>query len=122
MNLVIRDFSNVSHQVSSHLSSSFIDHSTAEGTENFLEVSSKMKMSHPLQGSMDGPIVNCSFLKKPTSNHDVFNTTVFLLGSCGLHIINGTLKTDHETLKWIVRLLLHSLYKPCNDRHAHRAD
>ena len=33
MNLVIRDFSNVSHQVSSHyLSSSFIDHSTAEGT------------------------------------------------------------------------------------------
>ena len=33
MNLVIRDFSNVSHQVSScYLSSSFIHHSTAEGT------------------------------------------------------------------------------------------
>ena len=33
INLVIRDFSNVFHQVSSHyLSSSFIDHSTAEAT------------------------------------------------------------------------------------------
>ena len=82
-----------------------------------------MKMPHPLQGSMDEPIVKCSFLKKPTSNHhDEFNTIMFFLGSCDLHVINGTLKTDHETLKWKVRLLLHSLYKPCNDSHAHRAD
>ena len=58
-----------------------------------------MKMANPLQVSMDRPIVNCSFPEKPTFNHDEFNTTMFFLGSCGLHVIIGTLKTGHENIK-----------------------
>ena len=82
-----------------------------------------MKMADPLQVSTDRPIVNCSFPEEPTSNHyDEFNTTMFFLGSCGLHVINGTLKTGHETLKWKVGLLLHSFYKSFNNSPAHRAD
>ena len=81
-----------------------------------------MKMANPLQVSMDRPIVNCSFPEKPIFNHDEFNTTMFFLGSCGHHVINGTLKTGHETLKRKVGLLLHSFYKSFNNSPAHQAD
>ena len=53
------------------------------------------------------PNVNWSILQKLTSNrHDLFNTTMLFLGSFGLHVINGALKTGHVTVKWKAQLLL----------------
>ena len=40
---------------------------------------------------------------------------MLFLGSFGLHIINGALKTGHATVKWKVLLLLRSFYKRFKD-------
>ena len=97
-------------------------YSPTEDMKNFLEVSSEMKMSNLLQLSMDGPSVNWSFLEKLTSNHyDEFNITLLLLCSCGLHVINGALKTIHATVKWKVQLILHLFYKLFEDSRASQA-
>ena len=94
MDLVIRYFNNVTHQFSlRYLSPSFMGHSTAEVIiENFLEALSEMKISNLLQVSVDGPNGNWSVLEKLTTNHhDEFNTTMLLLDSCSLHVINGAI-------------------------------
>ena len=51
------------------------DSTSEEIVENLLEASSKMKMCHLLQVSMDGPNVNWPFLKS-SNHHDEFNMTV----------------------------------------------
>ena len=109
MDLFIRYFKNVTHQVSSrYLSSSFMAHSTTEDIIENLEASSETKMSSLLRKfQWVHPNVNWSILQKLTSNrHDLFNTTMLFLGSFGLHVINGALKTGHVTVKWKAQLLL----------------
>ena len=56
MNLFIKYFSNVTHQVTPrYLSSSFMGHSTAEAIMENLEALSEMKMANLLQVSVFGP-------------------------------------------------------------------
>ena len=78
MNLFIKYFSNVTHQVTPrYLSSSFMGHSTAEAIMENLEALSEMKKANLLQVSVYGPRLNWSFLQKLTSNHhDEFNRTI----------------------------------------------
>ena len=80
-------------------------HSTAEDImNNFLEASSEMKLCNFVQVSMDDPNVNWSFLEQLSSDlHDEYGTTMLFLGSCGLHVINGSLTTGHKAANWKVR-------------------
>ena len=56
MNLFIKYFNNVTHQVTPrYLSSSFMSHSTAEAIMENLEALSEMKMANLLQVSVYGP-------------------------------------------------------------------
>ena len=73
-------------------------HSTAEDImNNFLEVSSEMKLCNLVQVSMDDPKINWSSLEQLSSDlHDEYGTTMLFLGSCGLHVINGSLTTGHK--------------------------
>ena len=93
---------------SQHLSSLFMCDSTAEGImNNFLEASSEMKLHNLVQVLMDGPSVNWSFLEQLSSDlHDEYGTTMRFLGSCGQHVINGSLTTVYKAASWKVQVQL----------------
>ena len=93
---------------SRYLSSSSMGHSVAEDImNNFLEASNEMKLCNLIQVSMDGPNVNWSFLEQLSSDlHDEYGTTILFRGSCGLHVINGSLTTGHKAANWKVQVQL----------------
>ena len=94
MDVVIRFWDSSMNKVCSrYLPSLFMGHSTAENImNNFLEASSEMKLCNLIQVSMDGPNVNWSFVEQLSSDlHDEYGTTMLFLGSCGVHVINGSL-------------------------------
>ena len=99
-------------------------HSTAEDImNNFLEASSEMKLCNLVQVSMDGPNVNWSFLEQLSSDlHDEYGTTVLFLGSCGLHVINGSLTIGHKAANWKEEIQLKSFLKLFKDSPAREAD
>ena len=107
-----------------YLTSSFMGHSTADDImNNFLEASSEMKLCNLVQVSMDGPNVNWSFLEQLSSDlHDQYGTTVLFLGSCGLHVINGSLTTGHKAANWKEQVQLKSFFKLFKDSPAREAD
>ena len=47
---------------------------------------------------------------------------MLFLGSCGLHVINGSLTTGHKTANWKVQVQLKSFFKLFKDSPARRAD
>ena len=125
MDIVIRFWDSSMNKVCSrYLSLSFMGHSTAEDTmNNFLEASSEMKLCNLVQVSMDSPNVNWSFLEQLSSDlHDGYGATMLFLGSCGLHVINGSLTTGHKAANWKVQVQLKSFLKLFKDSPARRAD
>ena len=99
-------------------------HSTAEDImNNFLEASSEMKLCNLIQVLMDGPNVNWSFLEQLLSDlHDEYGTTILFLGSCVLHVLNGSLTTGHKAANWKVQVQLKSFFKLFKDSPAWWAD
>ena len=125
MDIVIRFWDSSRNKVcSQYLSSSFMHHSTAEDImNNFLEALSKMKLCNLVQVLMDGPNVNQSFLELLSSYlHDEYATTMLFLGSCRLHVINGSLTTDHKADNWKVQVQPKSFFKLFKDSPARLAD
>ena len=56
---------------------------------------------------MDGPNVNWSFVEQLSSDlHDEYGTTMLFLGSCGQHVINGSLTTGYKAASWKVQVQL----------------
>ena len=47
---------------------------------------------------------------------------MLFLGSCGLHVINGSLTTGHKAANWKVQVQLKSFFKLFKDSPARRAD
>ena len=109
---------------SRNLFSPFMGHSTAEDImNNFLEVSSEMKLCNLLQVSMDGPKINWSFLEQLSSDlHDEYGTTMLFLGSCGLHVVNGSQTTGHKAANRKVQVQLKSFFKLFKDSPARQGD
>ena len=125
MDIVIRFWDSSMNKVCSrYLPSSFTGHSTAEDImNNFLEASSEMKLFNLIQVSMDGPNVNWSFFEQLSSDlHNEYATTILFLGSCGLHVINGSLTTGHKATNWKVQVQLKSFFKLFKDSPARQAD
>ena len=72
---------------------------------------------------MDGPNVNWSFLEQLSSDlHDEYATAMLFLGSCGLHVINGSLTTSDKAANWKVQVQLKSFFKLLKDSPARRTD
>ena len=124
MDIVIRFWDSYMNQVCSrYLSSSFMGHSTAEDImNNFLEASSDMKLCNLVQVLMDGPNVNWSFLEQLSTFLHEYGTTMLFLGSCSLHVINGSLTTGHKAANSKVQVQLKSFFKLFKDSSARRAD
>ena len=99
-------------------------HSTAEDImNNFLEAWSDMKLCNLVQVLMVGPNVNWSFLEQLSSDlHNEYDTTMLFLGSCGLHVINGSLTAGHKAINWKVQVQLKSFFKLFKDSSARQAD
>ena len=124
MDIVIRFWdSSVNKVCSRYLSSSFMGHSTVEDImNNFLEASSEIKLCNLVQVSMNGPNVNW-FLEQLSSDlHDEHGTTMLFLGSCGLHVINGSPTTGHKVASLKVQVQLKSFFKFFKDNPARWAD
>ena len=113
MDIVIRFWDSSMNKVCSrYLSLSFMGHSTAEHMNNFLEALSEIKLCNLVQISMNSPNVNWCFLEQLSSDlHDEYGTTMLFLGSCGLHVSNGSLTTGHKAASWKVQVQLKSFFK-----------
>ena len=125
MDIVIRCWESSMDKVcSQYLSSPFMGHSTTEDImNNILEASSEIKLCNLVQVSMDGPNVNWAFLEQLSSNlHDEYGTKMLFLGSCSLHVINGSLTIGHKATNWKVQVQLKSFFKHFKDSPARRAD
>ena len=109
---------------SRYLPSSFMGHSTTEDImNNFLEALSEMKLCNFVQVLMNSPNVNWSFFEQLSSNlHDEYGTRMPFLGSCGLHVTNGSLTTGHKAANWKVQVQLRSFFKLFKDSPARQAD
>ena len=77
-----------------------------------------------MQVSMDGPNVNWSFLKMFNAylQTNCDEKTLINLGSCGLHVVHGSLKTGHSAAKWSVHQILRSMYNLFKASPARRSD
>ena len=126
MDIVVRYWNEESNQVSTrYFGSSFMGHRAADDVlAAFLEEISELQLQVIMQVSMDGPSVNWCFYKKFNeylqTNCD--EKTLIDLGSCGLHVVHGSLKTAHAAVKWSVHQILRSLYNLFKTSPARRAD
>lgn len=73
---------------------------------------------------MDGPNVNLSFLRKleiemETENPD--GKKLLNLGVCGLHVVNGAVKTGLRAVNWELNSFLRNIYYLFKDSPARRA-
>ena len=71
---------------------------------------------------MDGPNVIWSYNKLNNEHNEFTLPEVLDTGSCGLHILHGSFKTDTNTTEWKLAKILKGLYKLFDDSSARRAD
>lgn len=129
MDLVIRFWDEHSHQVSTrYLNSVFLGKATADDLlEKFIEGLSTLPLLNLFQVSMDGPNVNNCFLRKLIVKYedDVsnFNGKKLLdMGTCGLHVVHGSLKHGLKVVKWDLNSLLTHMYFLFKDSPSRRAE
>ena len=86
--------------------------------------SAELLLHSIMQVSMDGPNVNWSFLKMFNAylQTNCDEKTLINLGSCGLHVVHGSLKTGHSAAKWSVHQILRSMYNLFKTSPAQRSD
>lgn len=126
MDLFIRFFDINDNRVHTrYYNSVFLGRATAQhlldGFSNGIIPLSKKNL---LQVSMDGPSVNLSFIKmlddqiredSPDGKHLVN------IGVCGLHVINGAMKTGIQSVHWDLHTFLRDIFYLFNDCPARRA-
>lgn len=76
------------------------------------DVSRKNIFSKLLQVSMDGPVVNWSFLEKLKQEIRECDEDPNLVdcGSCGLHVVHGAFRTGADATGWQLDVVLRNLY------------
>lgn len=99
--------------------------STQHLLDGFSEGILHLSKQNILQVSMDGPSVNLKFWKLlddqmkadfPDGKH------LFNIGVCGLHVINGCLRTGMEFVHWDLHAFLRDMFYMFNDYPAQRAE
>lgn len=126
MDLIVRFFDINTHKVvSRYWNSVFLGRATAQDLlQKFNHGLQPLQRKNLLQVSMDGPNVNLSFLRKlevemETENPD--GKKLLNLGVCGLHVINGAVKTGLMTVNWELNSFLRNMYYLFKDSPARRA-
>lgn len=104
----------------------FLGRATAQDLlDSFLKALDDVPLSKLLHVSMDGPNVNLSFLNKleeHISNEYPDGKQLIKMGTCGLHIVHGSLKTGLKSVDWDIFSILRNLYFLFKDSPARRAE
>ena len=75
-----------------------------------------------MQVSSDGPNVNLAFLKKYASVRQEKELDPLIdLGTCGLHLVHGTMKASTKANEWELQKLLKAIWQFLLDAPARRA-
>ena len=126
MDIVIRYWDTETILISSrYFNSAFLGHATADDLlQAFKKAIGELTLAKLVQVSMDGPAVNWKFLESLDSHlrTDCKARILLELGSCGLHVIHGSLQTGHKASTWNVNASLRALYSLFKDSPARRAD
>jgi hypothetical protein len=125
MDVHIRYWDADKHAVMSrYLTSTFMNRATAEDiVQKFTDAISEIPCERMLQMSMDGPSVNWKFLDLYNIVFQEYHDGNKLLevGSCGLHIVHGSLQHGHKAAGWSVNSRLRALHNLFKDSPARRA-
>ena len=82
------------------------------GGGNYALVLSDLKLEKLLQISMDGPNVNWDVLKCHSQYREEKELTqLVIIGSCGLHVVNGAFRTGMKETNWDIHKVLHAVWK-----------
>ena len=125
MDLHVRYWDTEKHVVTSrYLTSTFMNRATADDiVHSFTSALSELPCERMLQVSMDGPSVNWKFYDMFNSMFQEYHDGNRLLevGSCGLHVVHGSLQYGHEAAGWSVNSQLRALYNLFKDSPARRS-
>lgn len=125
MDMVIRFWNKSTARVDTrYWTSIFLGKSTAIDLLNgFLEGLLNLDRDKLLQVSMDGPNVNLSFIQKLKAelSTEQSKTPLIDIGVCGLHTVNGAVKTGPKQTNWDIYELLRTMYNYFKDSPARRA-
>ena len=107
-----------------YFDSKFLGHASAQDLfKEFQEALKDLRESSMLQVSVDGPSVNWALydeLRKHREREEL--PSLINIGSCGLHIVHGALKTCVTATEWNLKGILKSIYTLLHDTPARRAD
>ena len=80
--------------------------------EKLLQSLSDLKLGKLLQISMDGPNVNWDVLKRHSQYREEKELAqLVIIGSCGLHVVNGAFRTGMMETDWDIHKVLHAVWK-----------
>ena len=122
MDLRVRYWCAEEHVVKScYLTSAFMNRATANDiVQKFTSALSEVPCERMLQVSMDGPNVNWKFFdifqNQFKESHD--GTKLLEVGSCGLHVVHGSLQYGHKAAGWSVNGQLRAMYNLFKDSPA----
>ena len=125
MDILIRYFDHVENRVKvRYLDSKYFEHATHHDLFiQFTQGLFKLDTNKMFQVSLNGPIVNLTFLEKLQKNRlENEQHELIIVRSCGLDTIHGAFKTGGESTRWNIRKTFHSLYQILHDSPAHRDD
>jgi hypothetical protein len=125
MDLVVRYWNSTKNcVVTQYLAAAFLGHARAEDLlTGFTTAVKELSMPKLIQVSMDGPSVNCKFVKLPCAKlQEISDMKLLELGSCGLHAVHGAIQTGHGASGWAVNATLKAMYSLFKDSPARRAD
>ena len=78
-------------------------------------------MEKLLQISMDGPNVNWDVLKRHSQHREEKELAqLVIIGSCGLHVVNGAFRTGMMETDWDIHKVLHAVWKLLDESPARR--
>lgn len=124
MDILVRFWSDEeSKVVVRYLGSEFMGRSTANDVLiTFLNGTKDVEKSKMLQVSSDGPNVNLLFLKHLTKLREEEELPPLLdIGTCGLHVVHGSLKTGAKSSEWDLQRLLKAMWQLLHGSPARRA-
>ena len=106
-----------------YLNSEFLSHASAQDLfKEYLEALKDLCESNMLQTSVDGPSVNWALYDEQHKDDREELPSLNNIGSCGLHIIHGALKTCVTATEWNLKGILKLIYTLLHDTPARRAD
>ena len=105
-----------------YFDSAFLKYLNSENLrEKLLQSLSDLKLEKLLQISMDGPNVNWDVLKRHCQYREEKELAqLVIIGSCGLHVVNGAFRTGMMETDWDIHKVLHAVWKLFDESPARR--